>query len=142
MALVDDQRRWRGAHLLVGAMHLAEEIERRSRSRTVGVMLPTGGLFPMAALAGWMVGRTVVPLNYLLAADELQYVVDDCETDLVVTVGPMLEHVGFEPRCRSLLRLEEVRSRAFPSRVGPPGRGSRILRRCCIRAGRADVRRV
>src|SRR5690606_41800728 len=75
---IDDLRRYRGIDLLVGAMHLAGEIDRRCSSWTVGVMLPTGGAFPMAVLAGWMLGKTVVPLNYLLKPEELQFVLADC----------------------------------------------------------------
>ncbi len=114
VVLTDDQRSWRGIHLLAGACHLADEIERRCHTETVGIMLPTSGLFPMAALAGWMLGRTVVPLNYLLARDELQYVVDDCETDTIIGAGRLLDHIGFVPRCDSVVRLEELDFSGFP----------------------------
>ncbi|MBX3408035.1 MAG: AMP-binding protein [Phycisphaeraceae bacterium] len=89
--IVDDRRAFRAIEILIGALHIAEEVSRRSKSRTLGVLLPTSGVFPMALLAGWMLGRTVVPLNYLLKPDELAFVIDDCETDCVVTVEPMLE---------------------------------------------------
>jgi long-chain acyl-CoA synthetase len=89
--IVDDRRAYRAAEILVGALHIAEEVSRRSSARTLGVLLPTSGVFPMALLAGWMLGRTVVPLNYLLKPEELRFVIDDCETDCVVTVGPMLD---------------------------------------------------
>ena len=106
--MTDDQRPWRAAHLLVGALHLADEIERRSQTQTVGLLLPTSGLFPMAALAGWILGRTLVPLNYLFSREELQYVVDDCETDLIVTVGPMLDHLSFTPRAPNIVKIDEM----------------------------------
>lgn len=89
--IVDDRRGYRAIEILVGALHIAEEVSRRSKSRTLGVLLPTSGAFPMALLAGWMLGRTLVPLNYLLKPDELRFVIDDCETDCVITVEPMLE---------------------------------------------------
>ncbi|PKL33694.1 MAG: hypothetical protein CVV40_00470, partial [Planctomycetes bacterium HGW-Planctomycetes-2] len=106
--IVDDQRTWRGMDLLIGASGLAAEIRRRSRSATVGLLLPTGGAFPMAALAVWMAGRAVVPLNYLLKRDELQFVIENCETDLVLSAGPLLAHLGYEPRASSLLKLDEL----------------------------------
>lgn len=112
--IVDERRSWRGIDLLVGAMHLAGEIERRSESPHVAVMLPASGAFPMAALAAWIAGRVVVPLNFLLSREELQYVIDDSGVDLVLTAQPMLEHLGFEPRARSLLRLEGVSFRGVP----------------------------
>ncbi len=128
--ITDDQRRWRGIDLLVGAMHLASEIERRSESWTVGVLLPSGGAFPMAALAAWMAGRTVVPLNYLLKPEELQYVVDDCETDLIVSAGAMLGHLGAAPRVKTMLRLEDVSFRGVPEARWPAvcgGEGLAVL---------------
>lgn len=112
--VVDDQRRWRGIDLLVGALHLAAEIERRAEASTVGVLLPASGAVPMAALASWMTGRTVVPLNFLLKREELQYVIDDCETDLVISAGAMLKHLGYEPDVRTLLKLEEVSFKGVP----------------------------
>ena len=97
VAVVDDQRSWRGIDLIVGAWHLAKAIQKSSDRPHVGVMLPTSGLFPMALIAGWMLGRTVVPLNYLLKPEELEYVINDAELDLVVTVGPMLKMFGELP---------------------------------------------
>jgi len=112
--IVDERRSWRGVDLLVGAMHLAGEIERRSESPHVGVMLPASGAFPMAALAAWMTGRVVVPLNFLLAREELQYVIDDSGLDTVLTAGPMIEFLGHEPRVRSLVHLEGVSFKGVP----------------------------
>lgn len=119
--IIDDSRSWNGVRLLVAALHMAEEIERRSTSRTVAIMLPASGAFPAAALAAWMLGRTVVPLNFLLSRDELQYVIDDCETDIVLTAGPMLEHLGFEPRVKNLVRLESLNFKRFPEPRWPKG---------------------
>ncbi|HZW10697.1 MAG TPA: AMP-binding protein, partial [Phycisphaerales bacterium] len=90
------------------------EIERRSQSQTVGLLLPTSGAFPICALGAWILGRTVVPLNYLLKPDELQYVIDDCACDTILTVEPMLEHLGRRPRVANLVTLETIDFRAFP----------------------------
>ncbi len=117
--IVDDQRTWRGIDLLVGAARLAGEIRQRSESRTVGLLLPTGGAFPMAALAVWMAGRAVVPLNYLLKRDELQFVIENCETDLVLSAGPLLGHLGYEPRAPSLVKLDELDLKGFPEPFWP-----------------------
>lgn len=111
---VDDQRRYRGVEILAGAMHLAGEIERRCASRTVGVMLPTGGAFPMAALAGWILGKTVVPLNYLLKREELEFVVRDCEADTVVSAGPMLDFVGHRPDVPHVIEMDKLSFKGVP----------------------------
>ena len=112
--VTDDRRDYRGVELLAAALHAADAIERACRTRHVGLLLPTSGAFPIAALGAWLAGRVIVPLNYLLKPDELQYVVDDCETDTVVTVGPMLDHLGTAPRVRRLLRLEDIDFRSVP----------------------------
>lgn len=114
VAIVDDRRSWRGIELVVGAMHLAAEIERRSSSRTVGIMLPTGGAFPMAALAAWILGRIPVPISYLLKHEEAQYIVDDCETDIVLTAGALMEATGFVPAGVSVVKIEELDFKGVP----------------------------
>jgi long-chain acyl-CoA synthetase len=116
---VDDQRRYRGVEILAGAFHLASEIERRCSSRTVGVMLPTGGAFPMAALAGWMLGKTVVPLNYLLKREELEFVVRDCEADTIVSAGPMLDFVGHRPDVPHLIEMDKLGFKGVPEARWP-----------------------
>lgn len=112
--IVDDRREYRGAEILVAALHVASEIERRSQTQTVGLLLPTSGAFPICALAGWILGRTIVPLNYLLKPDELQYVIDDCGCDTIVTVGPMLDYLGVRPRVEHLIMMESIEFKAVP----------------------------
>jgi long-chain acyl-CoA synthetase len=110
----DDQRQYRGLELLVGALHLADQIERHCTTWTVGIMLPSSGAFPMAALAGWMLGKTVVPLNFLLKPEELDFVVQDCETDTVLTAGAMLEFVGRRPNVPNVVELDKLNFKSIP----------------------------
>jgi len=106
--------------VLVAAWHLAREIDARTERGTVGVMLPTSGLFPVAVLATWMTGRVVVPLNYLLSPDDLAHVARDSQIDTVVTVQAMLDFVGGLPDGVRPLRLEDVRFKGIPRpRLGP-----------------------
>jgi long-chain acyl-CoA synthetase len=119
----DDRRSYRGAELIVAAMHTAAAIRARSQTQNIGVLMPTSGGFPIAALAVWMLGRTVVPLNYLLKPDELAYVVKDCGTDLIVTVQPMLDHLGGAPKGPAVLRLEDINFRGFPEPILPASPG-------------------
>ena len=106
VAVVDDRRSYRSIELLVAAFNLATVIERTCHTQTVAVMTPTSAGFPIAALAGWLIGKTVVPLNYLLKQEELQYVLDDCGADTLITVGPMLEHLGYTPKVQHVLKLD------------------------------------
>jgi long-chain acyl-CoA synthetase len=118
---VDDRRAWRGIDLLAGSWHLASAIERTTSASAVAVMLPTSGLTPMALLAGWALGKTVVPLNYLLSPADLAYVMADAGCDTVVTVQPMLDFIGGPPAGVRTLRLEDVSFRGLPwPRLGNP----------------------
>ncbi len=119
VAVIDDTRSYRSIDLLVGALHLAAHLQSRSVSTTLGVLLPTSGMFPIAALAGWMLGKIIVPLNYLLRTEELQYVIDNCGADTVVTVGPMLDFLGATPKGVSLVRLEDLNFRSVPEPLWP-----------------------
>lgn len=125
VAVVDDVRSYKGFEILAAAMHMAREIDRRSKAKHVGLMLPTSGAFPIAALGAWIAGRVVVPLNYLLKPEELQYVVQDAELDAVVTVGPMLEFVKEEgtPKGVELIRMDQMDFKKFPPVRWPKGAG-------------------
>ncbi|MCA9284171.1 MAG: AMP-binding protein [Phycisphaerales bacterium] len=114
VAVIDDQRTWRGIDLLGGALHLARHIESGSSAERIGVMLPTSGMFPVALLAGWLLGRTVVPLNYLLSSDEIAFILDDADLDAVVTVGPLVKMVGELPTRVRQIRLDELAFRGLP----------------------------
>ncbi|MFG0256478.1 MAG: class I adenylate-forming enzyme family protein [Phycisphaerales bacterium JB043] len=110
---VDDQRTWKGFELLVATWHIAREISRRSDADHVALLLPTGGLFAPAALAGWMLGKVVVPLNYLLKPEEIDWIIEHSEVDCVVTVGPILDALGYEPKIPTL-RLDEMSFKGLP----------------------------
>ncbi|CAE7155278.1 lcfB [Symbiodinium necroappetens] len=118
---VDDKRAWRGADILLVAMHLADYLEANCESRTVGLLLPTSGAFAPAALAGWMTGRVVVPLNYLLKRPELEHVIRDCDTDTVISVGPMLDHLGFAPDVKNVVLGDQLDYKKAPTPRWPAG---------------------
>ena len=111
---VDDQRTWRAYELYVGALHIARTIKRTTDAPRIGLMLPTSGLFPMAMIGTWILGRTVVPLNYLLKPNELEYVINDAELDTVITVTAMVDFVGGLPGSVQQIRLEELRFKGVP----------------------------
>jgi len=116
----DDFRTWKGATMGVVAWHVAREIERHSKARNVGILLPTSGLFPAALLGAWMAGRTAVPLNYLLSRSDLEYIARDAGLDAVVSVGPMLDHVGGPLPGLHTIRVDQMRFGGIPPiRLGP-----------------------
>ena len=108
VAIVDDRKSYKAYEVLFGAQHIARHLRSSNRSDTLGLLMPNSGGFPMTALAGWTNGKTVVPLNFMLKQEELQYVIDDCGTDTVVTVGPMLDFLGYRPEVKDLVLLDEV----------------------------------
>ena len=110
----DDQRAWKGYQLLIGSMHLAREIERTTDSEKIGFMLPTSGMSPMAIIATWLLGRTCVPINYLLKEDDRDYILDDAEIDTVITVSAMTERFGAMPSGVRSMLLEEVSFNGIP----------------------------
>lgn len=119
VAVIDERRSYRSAEILVAALHVASAIARVSESRCVGVMVPTSGAFPIAALAGWILGRVVVPLNYLLKPEELAYVIGDCGCDTIVSATPLIDFMGYEPRVDHLLRLDRLSFSGVPEARWP-----------------------
>ncbi len=114
IAIVDDTRSWKNLALYVGALHLARQIARTTDRDKIGIMLPTSALYPMAIIATWMLGRTIVPLNYLLKGEDLRYVIDDAGLDCVITVGKMIETFGDLPPQVKQIRLDEMKFKGFP----------------------------
>src|SRR5690606_2505786 len=109
--------------LLGGALFIADRIEQSTARPHVGILLPTGGAFPMALVGAWLARRVAVPLNYLLSPSELTYVIEDSEIDLLITAGPMLDllnlHEAIPPHVR-LLKLEEADFTGIPPLRWPP----------------------
>jgi long-chain acyl-CoA synthetase len=106
--------------MLLLIQHITRRIKETTDAKRIGVMLPTSGLFPAALVAGWSAGRTVVPLNYLLSRDDLDYVAKDAGLDTIITVKPMLDFVGGVPEGITALMLEDIKI-GFP----PLSRGHR-----------------
>lgn len=113
--LVDDRREYRGLDLLVMALHIADLVDARSATPRVAVMLPTSGAFAGVASGVWFAGRTLVPLNYLLKPEELQYVIDDCGTDLLFASRQLCEHLNISPKVRNIVWIEDIEFKRLPS---------------------------
>jgi long-chain acyl-CoA synthetase len=64
--------------------------------------------------AVWSLGKTVVPLNYLLTKEEIAYIIQDSGVDTVITVGPMIEMIGGLPEDIIVIRLDEMSFKGFP----------------------------
>ncbi|MFB3910141.1 MAG: class I adenylate-forming enzyme family protein [Candidatus Eisenbacteria bacterium] len=122
IAVVDDTRAWRAIHLYGGALHLAREIERRTTRPHIGLMLPTSGLTPMSVLATWALGRTIVPINYLLPSGQRDNIIRNAELDTVITVTPMIERFGDLPGAVQQIRLDRLSFGGLPPLRRPVSR--------------------
>ena len=147
VAVVDDQRSFSHAAVVGAAAHVAKEIAKRTDKPRVGIMLPTGGGFPIALLACWMAGRVPVPLNYLLERDDLHHVFEDSGVDLLLTAGKLLDHVREHtaadaiPEGLDLLTLETMSVQGRPPAGGALPRPGLRHREGC-RARRRGPRRA
>ncbi|MEM8782777.1 MAG: AMP-binding protein [Planctomycetota bacterium] len=92
-AIVDDRGKASYAKVLGGALHIAKLIEKSTDAKHIGVMLPTGGAFPVCVLACWLADRVPVPINYLLNRDDLHHVFADAKIDTLLTATPLIEHL-------------------------------------------------
>jgi long-chain acyl-CoA synthetase len=92
-AIIDDRAKYSYGKLLLGTWHMTTQIEKQTQNSHVGIMLPPSGAFPMALLGTWLLGRTAVPLNYLLSEDELKYVIEDSGIDTIITLGKLVEDI-------------------------------------------------
>lgn len=106
--LIDDRRQYRGVELLGGALHIARVIEERSGAKAIGILLPASGATAMSALGAWIAGRAAAPLNFLLAHEELDYVIDHSETDLLLTSRQLLDFIGYRPKGVRVVELESM----------------------------------
>ena len=112
--IVDDFRAWKGVHLQIASWHVRKKLEQTTKNQKVAILLPTSGLFPVALTAIWGSGRSAVPLNYLLSAEEIQYIIKDSGVDTVITATPMLDFIGEVPEGVELIKLDKMKFGGIP----------------------------
>ncbi|MHA7813169.1 MAG: class I adenylate-forming enzyme family protein [Phycisphaerales bacterium] len=113
--IVDDRRTYHGKELMVAGMHIADLIEGKSSTQRVGLLIPTSGAMGAACYGVWLAGRAAVPFNYLLDEPTLNYVVNDCGCDLIIASRALVDHLGFVPKCKRIVYLEDMDFRKPPS---------------------------
>tara|TARA_R110002072_G_scaffold42064_20_gene118689 strand:+ start:118839 stop:120302 length:1464 start_codon:yes stop_codon:yes gene_type:complete len=113
--MVDDMRTYRGIDLMVAGMHIADQVDAHAAQPRVGLLIPTSGIFAAAAYGVWLSGRTAVPMNYLLDEPTLNYIIDDCGCDLIIASRKLIEHIGFVPKCKKIIYLEDINFKSLPT---------------------------
>lgn len=86
LAVEDGTRELTFRQLTLLSSVFRDVVGRTTSCRRVGVMLPASTAFPPLLFGTLWAGRVVVPLNFLLQADELVRVVKDADIDTVFTV--------------------------------------------------------
>jgi long-chain acyl-CoA synthetase len=86
LAVADPTRQLSYNRLTATAAALKKVIEESTSRQQVGIMLPATAAFPAALYGALWAGKTVVPLNFLLAADELADVVVDAGLDTIISI--------------------------------------------------------
>lgn len=123
IAVVDDRKSYTYGDIFGGALFVAEKLDQMTSAKTVGLLLPTSGTFPVALLGAWLSGKVAVPYNYLLNKDDLAYVITDSGADTIITVGPMIDFIGGAqalPPGVKVLRLDEMSFKGMPPLRWPP----------------------
>lgn len=87
----------RYAELQALAAGLAQRITDATQRPHVAMMLPTSAAAAVAILAAWYAGKTIVPLNFLLPPEDLAFIIQDAEIDLVLTAPPLSEKLAALP---------------------------------------------
>ncbi len=113
--MIDDTRTYRGVDLLVAGMHIADQVDAKSTKPHVGLLIPTSGIFAACCYGVWLTGRTAVPMNYLLDETTLNYIIEDCGCDLIIASRKLIEHIGFVPKAKKIVYLEDMNFASLPS---------------------------
>jgi long-chain acyl-CoA synthetase len=114
-SMVDDMRSYRGVDLMVAGMHIADQVDTKTAQTRVGMLIPTSGIFAAAAYGIWLTGRTAVPMNYLLDEPTLNYIIQDSGCDLIIASRKLIEHIGFIPKVKTIVYLEDINFASIPS---------------------------
>ncbi len=94
IVVTDDTGTYSYLKLISAAYFLAKQINKTTDQKHIGILLPTSGAFPIAMIASWITGKVIVPLNYLLKPEELDYVINDSQIDTIITLDKMTQFLN------------------------------------------------
>jgi long-chain acyl-CoA synthetase len=86
LAACDQSLQLEYAALKAVACGLAPQIQAATRQPNVGILAPTSAACAAAIFGCWYAGKTAVPLNFLLAPEELVKILRDAGLDLVLAI--------------------------------------------------------
>ena len=88
-------------------------VRKQTQCDRVGIMLPAGAAFPAALFGTLWASKIVVPLNFLLNPQELDFVVRDAGLDLILTIRHFAENVKDLPARTIFLEDLPLKRRVF-----------------------------
>lgn len=88
VAVFDDAGAHTYADLLSAAQVMAERVRRGTRREHVGLVAPTSAAFAVGYFGIALADKVAVPLNFLLRAKTLAFVVEDAGVDAIVAAPP------------------------------------------------------
>lgn len=97
LAVSDGSRTLTYKQLTLLAAVFRDVISRKTDCPRVGIMLPASTAFPAVFFGALWAGRTAIPLNFLLQADELNRIIADAQLNCIFTVGHFRELVEALP---------------------------------------------
>ena len=92
---------------------LRNVIRRRSSCPRIGIMLPASSMFPATLFGTLWASRVAIPLNFLLAPEELRKVVEDAGLDLIVTTRHLEKACSGLPATALYLETLPLKRKAF-----------------------------
>jgi long-chain acyl-CoA synthetase len=88
-------------------------------SQNIGILLPTCKEFPITYFAVLLMGKTPVPLNFLMSPAQLSYVIKDASLDTVITISLFKNLV--EGHINHCVCLDEIKTPNPPQADGIRG---------------------
>lgn len=121
-AVIDDRGTVTYRQLAGASMFVANQIEKISDKKNVGILLPTSAAVPIAVLGAWLSSRVPVIFNFLLNKEELAAIVADSQVDTIITSEIMLHFIGADkiPPHIKVIKLEQIDMTEFPPLRWPP----------------------
>ncbi len=119
--LVDPSGSWTFGQLWALSNATAGLLSKLTRRQRIGIMLPAVKEFGAAFYGAMLAGKTVVPVNFLLAPSEIRKIAVDAELDCIVTTRVLMDRLGgLELPCVFVEDMKDALTSAAQKQPTPP----------------------
>jgi long-chain acyl-CoA synthetase len=91
LAIRDDRGTVSFAQLATMAAGLSQVIARATSRDRVGILLPASSSFAACTYGAMLAGKAIVPINFLLSAQQIAHMIVDSGIDVILTAPPLAE---------------------------------------------------